>query len=187
MESANIPPPPDYAALAQRLGLILGALAALIARAFLRRPKLAGLIVPLWQVLTHIAPRFARALTQAPRAARAPRHSPTPAARKPAMRLPSGRGWLVRELGYEGVAYMSQLQHLLDDPEMRAALTAMPAAQRVLRSVCRMLGVPNLPAPAPAAVALATGGVRPDSMPAAPAAACLPGDAVAGGGLVLAG
>jgi len=167
--------------------LILGALAALIARAFLRRPKLAGLIVPLWQVLTHIAPRFARALTQAPRAARAPRHSPTPAARKPAMRLPSGRGWLVRELGYEGVAYMSQLQHLLDDPEMRAALTAMPAAQRVLRSVCRMLGVPNLPAPAPAAVALATGGVRPDSMPAAPAAACLPGDAVAGGGLVLAG
>ena len=67
MNSTATASSPDYAALAPRVGEILAALAALIARAFLRRPQLAGLIVPLWQYLTHIAPRLARALTHPPR------------------------------------------------------------------------------------------------------------------------
>ena len=79
MNSTATASSPDYAALAPRVGEILAALAALIARAFLRRPQLAGLIVPLWQYLTHIAPRLARALTHPPR----PRPA-TPRPRQPA-------------------------------------------------------------------------------------------------------
>ncbi|MBC7634318.1 MAG: hypothetical protein H7251_01820 [Acetobacteraceae bacterium] len=59
------------------------------------------------------------------------------------VRLPTGRGWLVRELGYEAVACALQLEALLTEPAMRAALQALPAAGRVLRPVCRILGVPE--------------------------------------------
>ncbi len=162
MNSTATASSPDYAALAPRVGEILAALAALIARAFLRRPQLAGLIVPLWQYLTHIAPRLARALTHPPRPRPATPRPRQPATKAAKPRLPNGRGWLVRELGYEGAAYMSQLQHLLSEPAMRAALDAVPAAQRVLRGVCRMLGVTNLPPRQPAPVAApAVGGAPP--------------------------
>ncbi|MBC7634969.1 MAG: hypothetical protein H7251_05135 [Acetobacteraceae bacterium] len=36
---------------------------------------------------------------------------------------------------------MAQLEALLAEPEMRAALANMPGAGRVLRPICRMLGV----------------------------------------------
>ena len=48
---------------------------------------------------------------------------------------------MLRELGWEIAVYRSQLEDLLAEPDMRAALAAMPGAWRVLRPLCRMLGV----------------------------------------------
>ena len=67
------------------------------------------------------------------------------------VRLPSGRGWLVRALGYEAAGYGSQLAALLAEPELQALLLAAPAAGRILRPLCRMLGVEPVGALAPVA------------------------------------
>ena len=70
-----------------------------------------------------------------------------------AVRLPSGRGWLVRALGYEAAGYGSQLAALLAEPELQALLTTVPAAGRILRPLCRMLGVEPVGALVPVTVA----------------------------------
>ena len=136
---------PDAPVLAARFGLIMGGLMALIAKSFLRRPKLMGLTVVLWNWLSRKRQRFARMLGQPVRAAAAargaPGNRPAAPARVPGGVLPRGRGWLVKELGWEAVAYTSQLTALLDEPAMQAALAAMPGLARVLRPLCRMLGV----------------------------------------------
>ena len=157
--------PADALARARQVGVILAAVAALIARRFLREPKLLVLIVPLWGWLGRTARRFERAVTQvrpvrtaSPRGVRV--DVPT-SARVPRVRFPGGRGWLVRVLGYEAAGYGSQLQHALDAPEMQALLAAMPHAARVLRPVCRMLGVAMTPA-AKAAEAVRAVIVRPE-------------------------
>ena len=62
-------------------------------------------------------------------------------ARVRSVALPSGRGWLVRELGYEAAGYGAQLEHLLADPGVQELLARVPAVGRILRPVCRMLGV----------------------------------------------
>ena len=51
--------------------------------------------------------------------------------------------WLVRVAGYQAAGYGCQLQHLLGKPEMVALLKASPQAARILRPVCRMLGIEN--------------------------------------------
>jgi len=137
--------------LARRLGLILAALAGLVAARFLRRPELAGLIVPLWRRLTHVARRFERAAVAVPGTVRV--RAARVGGRKPGVRLPGAQGWLVRALGYEAVGYGSQLAHLLDDAEMRALIAAVPGVGRVLRPVCWMLGLPEVRAAAEAAPA----------------------------------
>ena len=134
----------------RRFGVILGALATLIAARFLRRPDLLGLIVPLWRWLNRAVRRLERAVARpevaravvAKREAKRERAAGVPAA---GVRLPGGRGWLVRVLGHEAAGYASQLQHLLNEPEMQALLAARPAMGRVLRPVCRMLGVTEMP------------------------------------------
>ncbi|MBC7634151.1 MAG: hypothetical protein H7251_00975, partial [Acetobacteraceae bacterium] len=128
--------------------LVLAGLVALVARRFLRVPRLAGLTVLLCGRIGRAAGRFARALVR-------PVKTPVARVRKAracsdrarAPGLPQGRGWLVRELGWEAAGCASQLQALLDDPAMRAALAALPAAGRILRPLCRMLGVPGPIAP----------------------------------------
>ena len=57
------------------------------------------------------------------------------------VRLPGRAGWLVREFGWEMAGFGSQLQHLLGQPEMQAVLAARPGVGRILRPICRMLGV----------------------------------------------
>ena len=135
-------PPATAPDLARRLGLILAALAGLVAARFLRRPELAGLIVPLWRRLTHVARRFERAAVAVPRRVRV--RAARVGGRKLGVRLPGAQGWLVRVLGYEAAGYGSQLAHLLDDAEMRALIAAVPGVGRVLRPVCWMLGLPEV-------------------------------------------
>ena len=139
-------PPTTTPELARRLGVILAALAGLVAARFLRRPELAGLIVPLWRRLTHVARRFEQAAVAVPRRVRV--RAARIGERKVGVRLPGGQGWLVRVLGYEAAGYGSQLAHFLDDAEMRALIAAVPGVGRVLRPVCWMLGLPEVRAAA---------------------------------------
>jgi len=115
--------------LVRRLGQILAGLAALT--------------VILWNRLSRSVQRFARVMT---RPGRAPAPVSRPGRRADGRRtvaaLPRGHGWLVRELGYEAMAFGGQLEALLAEPAMQAALAALPGAGRVLRPLCRMLGVP---------------------------------------------
>jgi hypothetical protein len=136
---------PDFAA---RLGVILLALAALIARRFLRDPFRAPLIVPLWKHLTRATRHLDRAFARL-----AAGFSSRPRAAKP----------LVAALGPEAAAYASQIESLLAEPAAAAALAGSLAARRTLAPIRRMLGlaasrprkrrprVRPLPPPAPAA------------------------------------
>jgi hypothetical protein len=49
--------------------------------------------------------------------------------------------WLIEMAGWQSAAYGTQLRAVLETPEMVALLTASPSAWRVLRPVCRMLGI----------------------------------------------
>ena len=145
------PPPPPSAAseLARRFGLIMAGLAALVAARFLRMPAYAAMIVPLWHQLQRAARRFERAVTRPlakPRVSvrKAAAADAVPAERTPRpvqARLPGGHGWLVRVLGWEAAGYMSQLDALLAEPAMQMLLAERANAARILRPVCRILGL----------------------------------------------
>jgi len=131
---------PDFA---RRLGGILLALAALIARSFLRDPFRALLILPLWTHLSRAArrldgafTRLAAALPPRPRAAKP--HSSGPHSR-PA--FPTRRGWLVAAIGPEAAAYASQIAAVLAEPAAADALAGSLAARRTLAPIRRMLGL----------------------------------------------
>jgi hypothetical protein len=127
--------------LARRVGLILAALAVLVARRLLRHPRLAALIIPLCSRLNRAARRFAGLMTRlAAGALPKPRASGHGGPRS-ANALPTGRGWLVAALGSEGAAYAFQLQTLLAEPAAAELLALAPAAQRILRPLTRMLAI----------------------------------------------
>ena len=145
--------------LVRRLGLIMVGLAAVVAMRFLRMPGQGETTRAVWGRLQKVARRFATAL----RRRDVVRVSRVTAAVAPVahavvvrgarVRLPRGHGWLVRVLGYEAAAYRSQLEALLAEPEMLAVLAAVPGVGRVLRPICRMLGIaPEVTTPGVAAV-----------------------------------
>jgi hypothetical protein len=122
-------------------------LAALVARRFLREPRLQSLIVPLWTRLTRTATRFhrlmARLAANRPIRPRPPRpHRPNTA--RAATLLPAGHGWLIRAVPQEAAAYAAQLEALLAEPGVADLLAAHPAAGRILRPLGRMLGLGTL-------------------------------------------
>ena len=138
-DSPTLSRAPDFAA---RLGVILAALAALIARRFLRDPFHAALIVPLWRHLTRatrrldrVFARLAAGLSPRPRAA-----SPHPGGPHSKSAFPTRRGWLVATLGSEAAAYASQIEFLLAEPEAAEVLAGSLAARRILAPIRHMLG-----------------------------------------------
>ena len=138
---------PDTAPeVARRFAVIMAGLGALIARRFLKMPHLSGFTLLLWGRLNRAVARLHRALMRPAGKAR-PLHTrlaqavPADDGRMRPKSLPSGRGWIVRELGWEAAAYKAHLEILLADPETLAALAARPGAARILRPICRMLGV----------------------------------------------
>jgi hypothetical protein len=73
-----------------------------------------------------------------------------PGRRRAPAPLPNSFAWLVRLIPHEAATSGSQLRHLLTDPEMVALLTAAPELGRILRPLCRMLGVePGFDLPPP--------------------------------------
>ncbi len=60
----------------------------------------------------------------------------------PKRRLPARFGWVVEWLGHHAAGCAAQLRHMLThDPDLVALLDAGPQAGRVLRPLCRMLGM----------------------------------------------
>ncbi len=116
------------------------------------RGGLAGpLVILIWSRLRGLAVRFTAlaARIQAGRHRRVfSRRRPRPAPRRPSRRaLPQSNAWLLR-LVPQASASGSQLQQLLADPEFAALADAAPQMRRLLRPVCRMLGV-RAPPPRP--------------------------------------
>ncbi len=164
-------PPPPNPAPAERFAQLIDALCRAVA-AHGARHRLAGpILLLLWSRLRRMAARVARLAARL-------RLGTLPPARRPASprpggppprRLPQGFAWVVR-LVPEAASSASQLRHLLADPQMAALVEAAPSMGRLLRPLCRMLGVrppPGLkPPPRPAASSRAAR--PPDRPPSAP-------------------
>ena len=116
--------------MVRRLGVIVAGMIAVVARRFLRDPQFSAVIVPLCGWLGRAVRRFGRVVAR-----------PARAVARVRVRLPGGKGWLVRALGWEMAGYGSQFEAWLAEPEVQALLARLPAAGRVLRPLCRMLGV----------------------------------------------
>ena len=142
MECAPLPAPvqaslPD---LARRLAIVLASLAAVVARRFLKDPRFFSIIIPLCTCITHAGLRFKRLTV---RLAAGPLPKPHKSGRGGPHRhiLPTGRGWLIRALGWEAAGYGSQLQFLLAEPAAVEFLALVPSARRILSPIGRMLGL----------------------------------------------
>jgi hypothetical protein len=147
MTAAALPsvPPSPATHLADLIDGLCKAVAAHGPRGLLTVP----LLLLLWSRLRRMAGRARRlaarlaagAPLSIPRGRRAPRSAPS----RPYLRLPNGLTWLVRAV--PGTASgAATLQFLLADPEM-AALAEAPPMRRLLRPLCRMLGVQAPPVP----------------------------------------
>jgi hypothetical protein len=124
-----------------RLGAILAALAALVARRLLADPVRAPLVVPLWRYVTRVSRRLAATFARVA-AGRLPRpRRPRSGAAHARPALPGGHAWLVAALGAEAAASASQLAALLAEPQAVQLLARCPAAERTLARLRRMLGI----------------------------------------------
>jgi len=140
--------------LSERLAPIIAGLCRAVASRAAADRALAPLLVLVWSRLRRMAARFASLAARAD--AGAPPHAGAPARPSaaslsglrpsgPRERLPDRFAWLLR-LVPEAACHGAQVQHLLSEPGIAALLAAAPRAGRVLRPLCRMLGV----APGPA-------------------------------------
>jgi hypothetical protein len=158
----------------------LTALQAAIAVVAARERTLTVLLVAVWGRIGRIATRLERliALWRAgmlpkPRAARGPVAGAT--GRKPRSALPTTPAWLLVAVR-EAAPFGARLESMLSEAECEAFLEAVPQARRLLRPLCRMLGVgvkalpagkvrpvwqrlkANVPVMAPAGLAVGPGG-----------------------------
>ncbi len=157
---------------ADRFARVIDLLCRAIAAHSAGAPRVRPLLLLVWSRLRRMAVRFAR-LAARVQAGAPPATRPRPARSGPPPKpLPRGFAWLVR-LVPATAASAAQLQHLLADPEMAALIAAAPQAGRILRPLCRMLGIrppPGLSRPPPAAPAApsrpaATGRAPPPASP----------------------
>jgi len=132
---------PDFA---RRFGLIMAALADLIAARFPRHPRLAALAIPLWGRITRAARRFERLMARIaagkPARPARPHRSGGGGPHRPDG-IPRGRFWLLRALGYELAGLASQLEALLAEAAAKAALAEVPAVGRIVRPFVHMLAI----------------------------------------------
>ena len=181
--SIPVVPPRPTPAPATRFALLIDALCRAIAAHGARHRRAGPVLLLLWPWLRRTAGRLAR-LAARIEAGRKPQARRRPAAPRPSQvspkhrpRLPEGFAWVVR-LVPEAASSASQLRHLLADPDMAALIEAAPTAGRLLRPLCRMLGVrpppslapPSLAPPRPAALRPARAATAPtsDRPPSAP-------------------
>ena len=125
---------------------ILTGLQAAIAVVSARERHLTALLVAVWGRIGRIRTRLERliALWRAgmlptPRAPRARRQG-QPTGEKPASVVPTVPAWLVTAVG-AAAGIGAQLEQMLSQEECVRFLAEVPQARRVLRPLCRMLGV----------------------------------------------
>ncbi len=138
----------------ERLDSILAQLLPVIAAGLHR---LVRFCVPVWNRVSRTRLRFVRLLAhiaagRLPRQ-RAPRPDgqPAPKGGPPAPYIPRRRAWLVVHAGHNAAAAMWQIENLLRDPNTQALLATAPPESlkslgRILRPLCRLLGVDLPPA-----------------------------------------
>ena len=146
----SLPLPAPAPSLSQRLTLVVQALRAAIAAHAARDRAAVAVAWLVWPYLNRLAHRFAAlaARVQAGKGVVAPTTRLRAAAEVPRLQaprprppgLPQGFAWLARFA--PGILPLrSQVCHLLGDPELAALLAAAPQAGRILRPLCRMLGI----------------------------------------------
>jgi hypothetical protein len=164
MSNPAIPEPNPT--LSEALAIIINGLCAAMQRQSEDDPSIIRICIRLWTSLLHLTKRYNRLVTlwyegrlkpYRPREYRPRTKWPDPPKKpgedhKPRDTLPSAFGWIVKYVPLAAL-YRDQLRELLADPEMIAFLTAAPQAGRLLRPLCRTLGVPLtaelLPKPKP--------------------------------------
>ena len=136
--------------LTDRFACILAGICQMVAARGGRDHAAAPMVVLVWSRLRRMVTRFTALVARMEAGtlrAPQPRARPSPAeprstATAPALRLPSGHLWLVRFV-QETIQHSGQVQHLLTDPDMIRLLALAPQqAGRIIRPLCRMLGVP---------------------------------------------
>ncbi|MCW8306167.1 hypothetical protein AruPA_03880 [Acidiphilium sp. PA] len=154
-------PTPLTISLLDRFALIMAMLAEIAVRQGHAQHLPGTKIIAIWQRLTGIAARFARAVLRGPTPGR---KRPTPAkpSRTERPSLPAGFGWLPRVFPGThdipaAVTYPAQqLRDLLADPTMAQLIETNPAIGRILRPLFEALGLERpaiLAIPKPAAEA----------------------------------
>jgi hypothetical protein len=134
------PPSAVAANVAAIIDLLCRMVAARIAGGRLAGPLIVLICTRLRRMAARFAAHAARAGTALPPRRNRGAARPRPASAPKASALPRRVAWLLR-LVPETAAGASQLQHLLAGPEMAALVAAAPQTGRVLRPLCRMLGV----------------------------------------------
>ncbi len=157
---------------AERLADLIDGLCKAIAAHGVRGLLTAPLLLLLWSRLRRMAVRARRLATRmkagAPLSIPRRKAAPRSESSRPYVRLPRGALWLVRAVPGTA-AGAATLQFLLDDPQM-AEVAQLPPMRRLLRPLCRMLGVrpppiAKKPAPADTAAPSIRAGEAADSPP----------------------
>ena len=157
--SSAIPVNPLLPSPSERLAQIIEVLCAGVAARGGRQHSLSPLVIVVWSYFKRLSARFDRLVlrVRAGKAARPARTRPASNAApptasrpepKPKLRLPTSLFWL-RYLAPQTAPLHGSLRLLLCDPEMVALLEREPQAGRLLRPLCRALGIvpgPDLPA-----------------------------------------
>ncbi|HQT84662.1 hypothetical protein [Acidiphilium rubrum] len=139
-------PTPLTISLLDRFALIMAILAEITVNQGHAQHLPGAKIIAIWQRLTSIAARFARAVLRGPTSSR-PRLTPAKPNRAKRSSLPDGFGWLPRVFPGThdmpaAVTYPAQqLRDLLADPTMAELIETNPAIGRILRPLFEALGI----------------------------------------------
>ena len=134
--------------LAVRVGIIVATLRTAVGRGLAGKVPLHLLGAPLCSRLSRILKRFTDLMDRLA-AGRLPRQrsgphtggAPHPENLSRGSPFSTRGGWLALDLGAEAAALRVQLQAVLAEPLAKELFAQVPAAGRILRPICRMLGV----------------------------------------------
>jgi len=161
--------------LAEHFALYLFHLKAVIAPRRHMKKERFDFLAFLWHRLWSIEKRFAKLYARWKNGTLPKQRGPRPGRTRktrpaPAMRLPAGRMWLIKDMQETAFAG-SQLRHLIaTTPELHEFLKAAPQARRLLNPICHMLGVDfEKPYGVPLVIPVASPEAQPEPAAAPPA------------------